>query len=60
LQVDPYDVEDMARGFSALETDEALYEALRAAGAAQLAKFSDRLYKDRLAEMYGRVTGASS
>lgn len=59
LQVDPYDVDDMAQGFATLETDEVRYDELLAQGPAQLAKFSDEIYKQRLTDMYRQVIGSS-
>jgi glycosyltransferase involved in cell wall biosynthesis len=55
LQVDPYSVEDIARGFITLENNDALYQSLLAAGPGQISKFSYRTYVERLTKMYAQI-----
>lgn len=55
LQVDPYDVDALARAFTTLEQDEKLRQQLIGAIPGQLERFSDQNYMKRLADMYGRV-----
>ncbi|GLV28246.1 hypothetical protein TomTYG75_07690 [Sphingobium sp. TomTYG75] len=55
LQVDPYSTDEIAQGFIKLETDENLYRQILSAAPAQISKFSDEAYLDRLTQMYSRI-----
>ena len=55
ISVDPYDVQDLTRGFQALDADDALREDLEQRGYGQAAKFSVEAYRGRLTDLYARV-----
>ena len=55
LMVDPYDVRAIAQAITSLDNDTALAARLIAAGPAQIEKFSDAAYRDRLGAIYDRV-----
>lgn len=55
LQVDPYSANAIAQGFIKMETDENLYREMLSAAPAQVSKFSDEAYLDRLTQMYSRI-----
>jgi glycosyltransferase involved in cell wall biosynthesis len=55
LQVDPYSADAIAQGFIKMETDENLYREMLSAAPAQVSKFSDVAYLDRLTQMYSRI-----
>jgi glycosyltransferase involved in cell wall biosynthesis len=57
LLVDPYDVQAIADAMIAVDSDPELCARLAAAGQAQVAKFSEASYQQRLAAMYARVIG---
>lgn len=60
LLVEPSDVDDIAAGIRALDNDDDLCADLVARGHAQAAKFSPARYRERMAELYGRLLGSSS
>jgi glycosyltransferase involved in cell wall biosynthesis len=59
ILVNPYKTDEIANAIRAIDTDDALYARLKAAGAAQGQKFTDAAYLDRLHAMYAKmgVTG---
>jgi len=59
LLVDPYDVDAIAAGVRALDSDAALRERLAAAGPQAAARFSAEAYRARLEAIYARVTRAT-
>lgn len=58
LLVDPYDTNAIAEAIRALDTNPAIAQRLIDAGPAQIAKFSEAAYRQRLAAMYARVLQA--
>lgn len=58
LLVDPYDTNAIAEAIRALDTNPAIAQRLIDAGPAQVAKFSEDAYRQRLAAMYARVLQA--
>lgn len=58
LLVDPYDSNAIAEAIRALDTNPAIAQRLIDAGPAQIAKFSEDAYRQRLAAMYARVLQA--
>jgi glycosyltransferase involved in cell wall biosynthesis len=59
VKVDPYDVEAIAAGITALDTDAGLRSRLEAAGPRQAALFSRQRYLERLEAMYTDVLDRS-
>lgn len=55
LQVDPYDVRDMAQAIRALDSDPDLRGRLSQAGPQQAAQFGAERYRQRLREAYAKV-----
>ena len=55
LQVDPYDVRDMAQAIRALDSDPELRGRLSQAGPQQAAQFGAERYHQRLREVYAKV-----
>ena len=55
LLVDPYDVDDIARGITAIVSDPDLRGQLRRHGVAQAAKFSIANYRERVESLYASL-----
>lgn len=55
ITVDPYDVQEIAKGIQDIENDSALRQDLERRGRAQAAKFTPLAYQERLAELYQKV-----
>jgi glycosyltransferase involved in cell wall biosynthesis len=55
LLVDPYDVDDIARGIAAIVSDPDLRGELRRRGVAQAAKFSIAHYRERVEALYASL-----
>lgn len=55
LEVDPYDVREIARGLEKMDADSELRSALGVEGLLQAEKFSSAAYKNKLREMYGKI-----
>jgi len=56
LLVDPYDVDDIARGITAIVNDADLRSELKCRGTAQAAKFSVERYQERVQSLYASLT----
>ena len=56
LLVDPYDVDDIARGITTIVNDADLRSELKCRGAAQAAKFSVERYQERVQSLYASLT----
>ena len=57
LLVDPYDVDDIAKGIRTLDADDDMTAELGRKGPEQAARFSPSKFAERLAAIYGSVTG---
>ncbi|MDB5662057.1 MAG: glycosyl transferase, group 1 [Sphingomonas bacterium] len=57
VMVDPYNVNSIAAGLEALDSDEQLRTRLQTSGLTQAALFSEARYRERLEQMYHRVLG---
>jgi hypothetical protein len=57
--VDPYDVEAIAAGIRALDTDATLRERLAAAGSIAAKRFGAAAYASRLEEMYAQTASST-
>jgi len=55
LLVDPYDVDDIAKGIAAIASDPDLRAELRRRGIAQAAKFSIDNYRERVELLYSSL-----
>jgi glycosyltransferase involved in cell wall biosynthesis len=55
LLVDPYDVDDIARGITAIVSDPDLRGELSRRGIAQAAKFSPARYRERVEALYASL-----
>jgi glycosyltransferase involved in cell wall biosynthesis len=55
LLVDPYDVDDIARGIAAIVSDPDLRGELSRRGIAQAAKFSPEHYRQRVESLYASL-----
>jgi glycosyltransferase involved in cell wall biosynthesis len=55
ILVNPYKTDEIAAAIRKLDTDDAFYAKLRAAGPIQAQKFTDAAYLDRLHAMYGKL-----
>ncbi len=56
LLVDPYDVDDIARGITTIVNDADLRSELKCRGTAQAAKFSVERYQERVQSLYASLT----
>lgn len=53
--VDPYDVDDIARGIAMLDADEDLRDELSRQGVVRASRFTPDAFRDRMAQLYRRL-----